>query len=323
MKKIFAVLLVMVLVLSMGVVCAHAVDSAKVYVTVADDKGELAAAAEELTVIDVNNDDKLTVYDVIYCAHEAFYEGGAAAGFATEVTQWGLSITKMWGVSNGGSYGYMINNVMASGMDDPVKADDYVAMYVFTEPVKLLDKYSYFDRYKEDVEAGEVTLTLTKLDFDKDWNTLQLPVEGATITVDGEAIDAQTDADGKVTFTLDVNGKHLVSAKAEGQVLVPPVYVATVTGGKDPATPDEAPTTAPDETVAPTDENTATEAVTEAATDPATNDSATNDNATKDSSSSTPQTGDRTNLYLWLMITLVSFFGICATVLYRKKHADK
>lgn len=312
----------MTLVLSMGVVCAHAVDSAKVYVSVADDKGELAVAAEELTVTDVNKDDKLSVYDVIYCAHEAFYEGGAAEGFATEVTEWGVSITKMWGVSNGGSYGYMINNVMASGMDDPVKDDDYVAMYVFTEPVKLLDKYSYFDRFKEDVEAGEVTLTLTKQDFDRDWHTILLPVEGATIIVDGKAIDAKTDVEGKVTFTLDVNGEHIVSAKAEDQVLVPPVYKANVTGGKDPATPDELPTM-PEETVAPTDEDTATQAVTEAATDPATKDSATNDSATKDSSSSTPQTGDSTNLYLWLMITLVSFLGICATVIYRKKHAEK
>ena len=321
----------MALVLSMGVICAHAADSAKIYVTVADEKGELAAAAEELTVTDANNDGELTAYDAIYCAHEAFYEGGASEGFATEMTQYGLSIIKMWGVANGGSYGYTINNQLANGMDDPIKDDDYFAMYVFTEPKLLLDKYSYFDRFMEDVEAGEVTLTLTKLDFDYDnnWSVINVPVEGATITVDGEAIDAKTDADGKVTFTLDTNGEHIVSAKADDQVLVPPVYKANVTGGKDPATPDAA-TPATEATVAP--EDTATEAVTEPATDSATDDSATKDSASKDSASkdssstssaTTPKTNDSTHLYLWLLITLVSFFGICTVVIYKKKHVEK
>lgn len=329
MKKLLAVLVAAALVLSAGAVFAGAAETADVYVTISDKDGKLAVAAEKITVKDIDGDNALTVNDALYAAHEKFYEGGAAKGYATEQTQWGLSLAKLWGTANGGSYGYMVNNAAAWSMTDPVKKGDYVAAYVFTRPETLDDKYSYFDKITEDVKAGEITLTLRKNDFDKDWNPLTLPVEGAVITVDGKVTSVKTDKDGKATVKLDVNGRHIVSATAATGVIVPPVFVATVSGGIEPPTtaPTQAPTAAPTQaatqastqkaTVAPTQASTqkATVAPTQASTQKAAT-------ASKTSSSNTGavQTGPEDTMVFGMATLAVLALAVIVTL--RKKHEE-
>ncbi len=331
MKRTLALLLAVLIVLSMGVLFASAEDTgAEVFVTIADKDGKLALACEKVQVTDIDADGALTVNDALYAAHEQFYQGGAAAGYETEMTKYGLSLTRLWGTANGYSYGYYVNNVSAWSLTDPVKDDDYVAAYVFTDTEKLADKYTYFENVTQDEETGEISLTLSKADFDEDWNSITVPVAGAVITVDGEATEAVTDEEGKATVT--VNGKHIVSAIApEGQVNVPPVYIAEITGGVDPA-PVEEPTVEPTEAPQADVTEAATEAATEAstvaptsaATVPATKDTATKDTATKDSSSSTsPKTGDSTNRNLWIFITVACLIGACVTFVVYKKRYEK
>ena len=304
MKKILSLMLAAVMVLSVSVLFVSAAESAEVVVTISDEAGELAVAAEKVTVTDIDGDEKLTVNDALYAAHEMFYEGGAAAGYATETTQWGLSMAKLWGTANGGSYGYMINNAAAWSMTDPVKDGDYVAAYVFTQPKALADKYSYFDKLAEDVTAGEITLTLSKNDFDASWNPITVPVEGATITVDGKPIDAKTDAEGKVTFKLETNGLHLVSATADDQVITPPVFLATVSGGVDPV----AETASESETVAPT----------QAATEKATPDSKNTNTTPTGSNTNAVKTGS-TVVYVMLAFLVMA---TAAVVIAKKKHEN-
>ena len=333
MKRTLALLLAVLIVLSMGVLFVSAEDTgAEVFVTIADKDGKLALACEKVQVTDIDADGALTVNDALYAAHEQFYEGGAAAGYETEMTKYGLSLTRLWGTANGYSYGYYVNNVSAWSLTDPVKDDDYVAAYVFTDTEKLADKYTYFENVTQDEETGEISLTLSKADFDEDWNSITVPVAGAVITVDGEASDAVTDEEGKATVTVTVNGKHIVSAIApEGQVNVPPVYIAEITGGVDPE-PVEEPTDEPTEAPQADVTEVATEAATEAstvaptsaATVPATKDTATKDTATKDSSSSTsPKTGDSTNRNLWIFITVACLIGACVTFVVYKKRYEK
>lgn len=320
MKKILAVMLMVLLTLS---VCAPAIaaadTTADVYVTISDKDGKLALAAEKITVTDIDGDHALTINDALYAAHEQFYKGGAAAGYATETTKYGLSLTKLWGTANGYSYGYMVNNASAWSMTDPVKTDDYVAAYVFTDTKTFADKYSYFDRFQADADVT-LDLTLSKADFDADWNPITVKIAGAELTVDGEPTGVLTDENGQATITFTTNGKHLVSAVKAGEVIVPPVCVAQVTGCAV-ATPDQ-----PVETIAPTVQaaDTPTQAVTEAPTaaptDPATSDSATKDSSTKDSS--TPKTGDNTHLWLWILISGLCLCGMIGTaVIYRKYYA--
>lgn len=338
MKKVFAIMMALVLVLSVSVLMIGAADpqdslSATVYVTVSDKDGKLAVAYEPVTVTDIDGDNTLTVNDTLYAAHEKFYEGGAAAGYATENTKWGLSLMKLWGTANGGSYGYMVNDTAAWSMVDPVADHDYVAAYVFTDTEFFADKYAFFDEKKIEVNDGEtLTLTLKKNDFDSDWNPLVLPVAGAELTIDGEPTGVFTDENGVATLSFTKGGKQLVSAQADGQVIVPPVCI--VNADVSVATPDEA---EPAETPGTVDgqpdtgsfvPSSASADVTkqpEATKDSATKDSATKDSATKDSASGTsPKTNDVTKLWLWILIVAACGCGIVgAIVFYVKKYGKK
>ena len=91
--------------------------SAQIYVTIADENGKLAVVNEAIEVTDVNGDGKLTVEEALYCAHEEKYTGDTA-GFETGVGDYGTYINTLWGVSNGGSYGYYVNNTVAMSLDD-------------------------------------------------------------------------------------------------------------------------------------------------------------------------------------------------------------
>ena len=233
MKKTIAVFLAALMLISVSVLFVSAKETGtKVTVTIADKDGKLAVAAEEISVTDTDSDDKLTVNDVLYTAHELLFEGGAAAGYATKTTQYGLAIEKLWGYANYPNFGYTINNVpVETDLKEVVKENDYVVAYALTDTTTWKDRFSYFDAFKTEVkEAASVELTYTKIDYDKDWNSVVEPVVGAEITVDGVPTGVLTDEDGKATCTFDKNGDFLVSANApEGQVLVPPVCKAKVT----------------------------------------------------------------------------------------------
>lgn len=199
MKKTISIILSVLLVLSLGVIFAHAEDSAQIYVTIADKDGNIAVAAETVTVTDTDSDGALTINDALYCTHEAFYEGGAAAGYATKNTEYGLSLDKLWGTANGGSYGYYVNGASAWSLTDPVKTDDYLYAFVYTNLVSWSDKFSTFDQFMGDVNAAEgVELTLTYVaEYDEYYMPVFKPLANAKILIDGEATDITTDEDGK------------------------------------------------------------------------------------------------------------------------------
>jgi len=233
MKKITATLLAMVLVLGLFSFSAFAADaSAQVYVTIALDDGNLAVAQEAVTVTDIDNDKKLTINDALYCVHEAFYPGGAAQGYKTELTQWGLGIKKLWNVSNGGSYGYYVNNTSAWSLTDTISAGDYINAFVYKDAQGFSDSYSYFSAQTVEATAYEpFEITLYRLTYDANWNTVEAPVAGAVIIVDGKTTDFVTDADGKATITLTKAGNHVLSAVSDSIVIVSPVCKADVARG--------------------------------------------------------------------------------------------
>lgn len=233
MKKITAVLLSMVLVLGMfGVSAFAAGSSTEVYVTIALGDGTLALAQETVAVTDIDNDNKITINDALYCAHAAFYPGGAAAGYATELTAWGMGIKKLWNVANGGSYGYYINNTSAWSLTDVIAAGDYVNAFAYKDVQGFSDSYSYFSAQTVNATAYEsFDVTLNCLTFDADWNTVETPVAGAVIIVDGSKTDFITGADGKATITLTKAGTHVISAESDSIVIVAPVCKAEVTQG--------------------------------------------------------------------------------------------
>ena len=234
MKKKRALLVVMIVCLLASVFSGAALaesetPSVQVRVTIAN--GTIVLAQQEVGVTDVDGDGVLTINDALYLAHEAAFEGGAAAGYASETSDYGLSLSKLWGVENGGSYGYYVNNVSALSLADPIANGDKITAFVYTDLTAWSDMYSYFTVDTLTVKEGEpVELTLEGVGFDENWAPVTRPVADAVILIDGEATDSKTDAEGHAVSQLTA-GSHVISAKSDTAVLVPPCCVATVEAG--------------------------------------------------------------------------------------------
>ena len=241
MKKLLSLTLSVVLLLGLCCGIAAAADTT-VYVTIADKSGNLVLVQEPVAVKDIDSDGKITVNDALYCAHEAKFSGGAAAGYASEMTDYGLSLKKLWGIDNGTGYGYYVNNAAAMNLGDEVKNGAFITAFVYTDTTNWSDMYCYFDKNTASVTAGDtVAVTLSALGFDENFNTIVLPVKGATILVNGKATDVKTDDNGKASIKLTDAGTITVSAKSDSQTLVPPalvVKVASASGEKTPKTAD-------------------------------------------------------------------------------------
>ena len=230
MKKVLSVIMIMLLCVSLLCSCGKKEDAAespvgtKVFVTIASE-GALAMY-EEVVAIDVDGDGVISVSDAIAYAHNAKFEGGAEAGYVAENTDFGITIFKLWGVENGGSYGFYLNNEFIDTLLAPVSEGDIVSAYSYSDLAGWSDVFSYFDKTVASAE-GEITLTLKYIGYDENWETVHLPAANVGILVDGEPVNSITDENGVVTLTLE-KGEHVVSAYTDTMTLVPPVCVVTV-----------------------------------------------------------------------------------------------
>ena len=89
MKRIFLMLLAMLLVLGSLCLIACGADGDEIpenaiYVTVSD--GSLALVRRAVSLSDADGDGATTIADALILAHDAAYEGGAAAGFGSAET---------------------------------------------------------------------------------------------------------------------------------------------------------------------------------------------------------------------------------------------
>ena len=227
MKRIISLALVfVVLVLSLASCFGEREVKDPIYVTIVKGDGSFALAHEAISLSDADGDGKLTLDDVLYLAHEEAYEGGAAAGYGSEVGGYGLSLTKLWGVANGSGYGYYINNASAMSLEDAVKVEDHVVAFIYQDTVTWSDTYAYFDASAKSLGKGEsVTLSLSAAGYG---NPVVRKLAGAVITVNGEASSYSTDAEGKVTLSFDKKGTYTVSARSSDLTLVPPVCIVEV-----------------------------------------------------------------------------------------------
>lgn len=300
MKRSIAFLLSLLAISAVSSVSVCAADSAQVTVTIADAQGKLAVAAEPVTVTDVDKDGSLTIYDALYQAHEVFYTGGAASGFAAVTSEYGLSLDMLWGSQNGGSYGYYVNNASAMSLADPVKDGDYLNAFVYTDLEKWTDMYCYFDTNTVSVQEGNAAeLTLYAASLDENWQPVTLPVADAYITVDGSKSEWKTDAQGKVTVTLDDPGSHVLSAVSDSHILVPPVCKAEVTAAPvQTQAPVQTPTQAPAQTP--------TQAPTQAA-------------ASSAVTSTVPPTGDNIHTAVWIAAASALICAAAARKANKKK----
>ena len=227
MKKIMTLVFALLLMMT-AAFAAETTESAQVFVSLTDDTGALVLAYQPVTVTDADGDGVLTICDALAAAHTENHPDGAAA-FVTEETEFGRSLIRLWGVENGGSYGYYLNHASAWSLLDSVKTGDHVKAYVYTDLTAWSDTYCYFDVDAVEAEpATEVPLTLYAASFDAEYNPVALPVEGAVITVNGQPTERLTDAEGKVVITCAEAGEYLISASSENMTLVAPICVVNV-----------------------------------------------------------------------------------------------
>lgn len=226
MKKLLSVLLALAMLVSLA---AFAEEAPTVYVSISDDTGALVLAYAPVTLTDADGDGALTICDALMLAHAAYHPDGADA-FLAEDTEWGLSMYKLWGVENGGSYGYCLNDASAWSLVDPIQAGDHVKAYVYTDLTAWSDTYASFAAPVASAAVNaEVALTLSAAGYDEAWNPVTLAVSGAVITVNGEKTEVVTDENGNALLTFAEAGVYTVSAVSNDLTLVPPVCIVTVT----------------------------------------------------------------------------------------------
>lgn len=242
MKKLVSILLALALLCTLLPAALAAEESVAVQAFVTVSVGGEFAVAEDGTVVanvpvtaaDLDGSGSVDIDEVLAAAHEAFYPGGAAAGYASSPTDWGVSMDMLWGDTSY-SFGYYLNDGMAWSLLDPVADGDYIAAYVFADKEYFSDVYAYFDRNAAAADGGQVELTLFSASFDENWNVVFAPFAGASVTVDGADSGVVTDENGKAALTFDAAGEYLVSAASADAVLVPPVCRVTVAAAEPAA----------------------------------------------------------------------------------------
>ena len=222
--------------LSTAALTVSAAQTPTVSVTIVDGEGNLALAQGEIAVTDTDGDGALTIHDALYLAHEAYFAEGTA-GYGVAQTDYGLSMTKLWGYENGGGYGYYRNDAAAMSLGDVIADGDRINAFVYTDTATYSDTYCYFDIQTATLNSGDaLTLTLMAAGYDANWNPVTIPVADAKILVDGSASAYMTDAEGTVTISLTESGTHIISAASDHQILVPPCCKVTVAGETTTAT---------------------------------------------------------------------------------------
>ena len=202
-------------------------DPQTVLVTIADKNGEAVLKLAEITATDLDEDGKVTIYEALKAAH-ATCPNGRTDGFAAVETQYGLSMSKLWGEDNNGNYGYYQNETPAWALTDEVHTGDRIVAFSYVDLTGFSDAFCYFNPMIATKPAGEtVEITLTAIFFDASYAPVPTPVEGAKILVNGVDSGLTTDADGKATLTLE-SGVNEITAESDTMTLVPPIAKITV-----------------------------------------------------------------------------------------------
>lgn len=210
-------------------------DPVDLYVTIAN-KGNVVMFQQKITVVDVNNNGIFDVDDALFAAHEAGFEGGAAAGYASYDSRWGLSIGMLWGDTSY-CYGYWLNNASCWSLEDAVADGDHLVAFVYTDGDTWSDSYSKFDTFDyTTTTAQDLVVKLEKAGYDENWNTVFSAHAGATITVydsEGKAMTTgytvTDNGDGSYAIRITTAGNYYIVASDSDPLIVPAVCQVAVT----------------------------------------------------------------------------------------------
>lgn len=143
MKKALSIVLALLMLLAMIPASLAQETAPVVYVTIADQG--LKLVQRPIVLHDTDNDGVLTIADALYLAHEEGYEGGAAAGFATQMGDYGLSITRLWGEENGRRIWLLCQQPDVHGPDRYPQCRRLRNRLCIYRTTGWSDTYTYFD----------------------------------------------------------------------------------------------------------------------------------------------------------------------------------
>lgn len=220
--RIAAILLSMMMVVVFIPTFAFAADAGTitVYLTV-NNAGKLAAAkdgsvmaSKEVTVKDADGDGHFTFDEALAAAHDAYYEGGAAAGYDPGT---GMAKT-VWGVTNGGNYLFFTNDKgLQTGITvDTVSNGDYLTASINADTVYYTDWYSTFDAKKKTVFQNESVKLTLKGHLGMAWTEeakKDVPLPNMTVKDATGATLGTTDNNGEVTLPFKESGTHIITAE--------------------------------------------------------------------------------------------------------------
>ena len=208
------------------------------------DKGELVKGKDGKPVaqVPITLSDKASyiIDDALKAVHDQCFNGGAEAGYASSMTDWGLSIDKLWGDTTM-NFGYYVNGKMAWNAEEPITDGDMIDAFIMTtawEPYAAFEKPAYKATAFKPLEV-----TLQEGDWSSD-ELVMVPSEKASVFVygDNSVSAATTDANGKATLTFKKQGTYLVTASktqvidgATYPAIAAPVCVVTVAANPDEA----------------------------------------------------------------------------------------
>ena len=233
MKKYkgLSLFLVIAVMLSMLNFSAYAVtNTITAYITISAE-GEIVRGTNGDYVaekpVELTGKENYTLDDLFRKAHELYYDGGADAGYATADSEWGLSVTKVWGDTSG-KFGYQINAgaVYVGGPTQAVEDGDYIDLCIYENFYPETEAYAKFDAYTKAVSEDTAELTLYESYYGQNWETLFKASEGAEIWINGEKTGILTDENGKCDLIFEKSGTYVVTAKKSKE------HVNAVTGEK-------------------------------------------------------------------------------------------
>lgn len=209
-------------------------DEIIVYVTVAV-RGTIARTDDEtlmvqvpLIVKDTDQNGVFTVEEALTQLHEKYCPGG----FSTHPEKCGPVIDCLWGVKENNKDFY-INNEKGFALRDELHF--YDQLYAFSYVENWKDPYLFFEKSDDStVLFRDYTVRLYRADpVDK---TKKVPVANAKLYRYNQkgnlvSLNAVTDQNGEATFFFDKRGDYLLTARVDGEIIVPPVMTLHVAGG--------------------------------------------------------------------------------------------
>ena len=227
MKKIASLVLALVFLFSFAY-AEVAPKGVNVFVSITDDQNNLVLAYEPVFVTDQDKDGAYTIADALACAHAQKHEKGASA-FSYASTEYGLSLTMLWGIDNGSAYGYMVNDSSPMSLSDTICEDDHIKAYCYTDLVAWSDTYSFFTfPYTATPVDCPIVASLMSAGFDSAWNPVTFSVADAVIYINGEESEYKTDESGLFNISFSEAGRYVLTAKCDHTNLVAPVCVIDV-----------------------------------------------------------------------------------------------